>query len=55
MKREITEMILSSEKLGNLNFPAIGGMKRIEVTSKKIKYINGKQVSKKSKKKRIEL
>lgn len=54
MKREITEMILSSEKLGNLNFPAIRGMKRIEVTSKKIKYINGKQVSKKSKK-RIEL
>lgn len=46
MKREITEMRLSSEKLGNLNFPAIGGMKRIEVTSKKIKYINGKQISK---------
>lgn len=45
MKREITEMRLSSEKLGNLNFPAIGGMKRIEVTSKKIKYINGKQIS----------
>ena len=25
MKREITEMKLSSEKLGNLNFLAIGG------------------------------
>nr|UVY01231.1 MAG: hypothetical protein [Bacteriophage sp.] len=25
MKREITEMILSSERLGNLNSPVIGG------------------------------
>lgn len=45
--KEYTEMRLSSERLGNLNFPALGGSRRIEVISKRVKYINGKQVSEK--------
>jgi hypothetical protein len=30
MKREITEIRLSSERWGNLNFPAIGGSQKIK-------------------------
>jgi hypothetical protein len=40
MKREITEMRLSSEKLGNLNFPAIGESQRIKKPKKKKKNYN---------------
>lgn len=40
MKREITEMRLSSERWGNLNFPAIGGSQKIKKPKKKKKNYN---------------
>lgn len=35
MKREITEIRLSSERWGNLNFPAIGGIPEDKETEEK--------------------
>lgn len=35
MKREITEIRLSSERWGNLNFPTIGGSQKIKKSKKK--------------------